>query len=379
MSYLQQAVAMAQRNPSLSKKQKKMFLKNARLQLILMLLSKGTLEGVYHVLTDDVPGLDLPDSKSVDLLIGLLCSVGAPNLDVMSYANAELLEQAHVFEHGLDMALHDPSYNNLQYYLKSFMTPEERNIARVADVERSLIDGTRTPEELLRSSVIESDNDLIQLAIRYGAEMPPPIGDPNRKCEIQKFECSSEEDREELLKLRDLEMEQSDYFFLKPLRLHCKQPFVYYVARQDDVLCGSLSAVYYAHNRSMQVMWFATQTPFNPNLRGVGSNLMRTFLEDCKASRISFVFLVPLHSAIGFYEKMGFKEMLEVNPSNPELMTYMYRVITPPMPPIDGDADLYGTALQSMESLYGSARSSASSFGSFLSARSPFTSRSGPI
>lgn len=194
--------------------------------------------------------------------------------------------------------------------------------------------GAETPElrsrraQTLYKLAISSRNDgLLRIAVRYGASAPTPIGYPNMRCRVEKLECGHYADRQRIEHFRRLEKEQNAFFRLNPISKSkgCEkdEPSAFYVAWNDDggqeILCGAMTVMYYAPLRAIYVPYFETQSSLNPNIRGVGSEIMSRLIQDCEASDISFIFLFALSAAVPFYQKFGFVPA----PNS----YYMYRVV----------------------------------------------------
>ncbi len=167
--------------------------------------------------------------------------------------------------------------------------------------------------------MVESIN-LMQARLMIGEvadndEVLPALGYPGIVCTVRKFECRDPEDMKSMRHFMELEKTQAGYFNLRPLPINNTCHFnpntddAVYIATNDDagILCGSMAIRFFHRNRAVEINLFATQREKNPNIQGVGRDIMNRLLADCAASNVSFIFLFPLEGAIPFYEKFGFR------------------------------------------------------------------------
>ncbi len=184
-------------------------------------------------------------------------------------------------------------------------------------------------EQFEKIAVGEPDVDTENTSFVSNTALKNPPGYPGMKCSIVKFECNDPNDMAEMAKYIQLENSQEAFFSLRPLPItntchyHQNVDDAVYIASNDDaeVVCGSMAIRFYHKNRSVEVNLFATQRERNPNIKGVGTNIMNRLIADCNLSGVSYIFLWPLTGAVTFYEQFGFRFF---NTSNRKVNEYMY-------------------------------------------------------
>lgn len=208
-----------------------------------------------------------------------------------------------------------------------FTTDKDAALFRMLDVFADHLDlQVRANSSLMEFLMTHMGPEELQRINELADKYVHP-GWPDMKCFIRKFECNDDEDVKALKHYEQLESLQEAFFSLLPIFNSCQLQNpdfreAVYVASNGDVVCGSMAVTFSFDDRSVYVDLLSTQRELNPNIRGVGRQLMERLIADCRASNVSFISLKPVQGKEDFYRLFGFEFMGEK----------MYLAIDGPLP-----------------------------------------------